>query len=113
MRARSREGDLLAELTDVVDSAVAGRVHFDEVERIAGGDGFAGGAGIAGLAVDRAGAVHRAREDACGRGLSGATGPAEQVRMGQLAGRKRVANGGYDMVLADDLVEATWTPLPV
>ena len=43
-----REGDLVAQIADVVDAAVGGGVHLDHVERGAGGDGHAVAAGAAG-----------------------------------------------------------------
>ena len=107
------EGDLVAQLAHVVDAAVAGGVHLDEVEGGAAVDGLAGAAGVAGLTVGKVTAVDGLGEDAGGGGLAGAAGAGEEVRVGDLVGGEGVAKGRDDVVLTDHLVKATWAPLAV
>ena len=107
------EGDLVAQLAHVVDAAVAGGVHLDEVEGGAGVDGLAGAAGVAGLALGQGSAVHSLGEDASGGGLAGAAGSGEEVGVGDLVGGEGVAQRLDDVVLSDHLLEAAWAPLSV
>ena len=104
---RRRVERSLAQVTGVVDSAVAGRVDLDDVETA----GATGGQVLAGLA-DPAGrgrrtfrAVEAAREDAGTRGLAAASGPAEQVGViGAVVAQGTLQRLG-DVLLPDDVGE--------
>ncbi len=97
----------VAELTGVVDAAVAGRVEFDDVD-VAGAVGRQRDAGVAHPA--RGGgrallAVQRARQDARRRRLAAAPRAGEQVGVVDPAGRQRRRQWLGDVLLADHFAE--------
>jgi hypothetical protein len=99
-------GDALAEVADVVDGAVGGRVHLDHVNRGASGDRQARLALPTGRHRRPAAlAVERASEDLRHRGLSGPARADEEVGVVDLALLDRVAQGADHVLLAHDLVE--------
>jgi hypothetical protein len=106
-------GDLLAQLPDVVDAAVAGGVHFDQVKGGAGEDGPAGIAGVARLAIAELAAVDGPGEDAGGRRFAGAARPAEQVGVAHPGAFQSVAQRPRDMLLPDHGVKSQWSPLQI
>ena len=114
-----REGDLVAQVAHVVDAAVGGGVHLDDVEGRAVGDGDAVAADAAGrgrravTGAVRADAVERLGEDARGARLAGAARPREDVGVGDLVGLDRVAQGARDVVLSDELGEGLGAVLAV
>ena len=78
------EGDLVADVADVVDAAVAGGVHLDDVEGGAGADGDAAvalAAGVGGRSLD---AVERLGQQLGGRGLARAAGAREKIGVADL-----------------------------
>ena len=99
------EDDAVADLADVVDPALRGGVHLDDVERRAARDRDARMADL----VRRRGrpvlAVERLREDPRHRGLAGAARAGEEVGLAELAELDRVAQRPHDRFLADDVVE--------
>ena len=109
-RAQGRPGDQVAH---GVDPVVGGGVELVDVERGAPGDLHARRADAAGLAVVGVGAVEGLGQDAGGRRLAGASGPAEQVGVGDLALADGVAEGQDDVVLALDLGERRRPEPPV
>ena len=109
------EDDALADLADVVDAALRGSVHLDDVERRAVRDREADRACLVGLGrrAGRPGAVERLREDPRHRRLAGATRPGEEVRLAHLVVLDRVLQRPDDRLLPDDLVEPLRAVLPV
>ena len=107
------EDDVLADLADVVDPALARGVHLDHVERRAARDRDARVAGLVRRRRRALLAVERLREDARERGLPGAARAGEQVGLAHLVVLDRVAEGPDDGLLADDLVEVLRPVLPV
>ena len=107
------EDDALADLADVVDPALRGGVHLDDVERGAVGDRDAGVADLVRRRRRPLRAVERLREDPRHRGLAGAARAGEEVRLPHLVGRERVAQCPHDPLLADHLVEVLGPVLPV
>ena len=120
------EADLLAQFAHVIDAAVAGCVHLDQVEGGAVGDGDAGGAFVAGVPGGEVHAIHRTGENPRRGGLASAARPAEEVGMGKrhvvfgdatLAGSVRlgegVSQGRDNVVLPNNFFEALGTPLTV
>ena len=77
--ARRPVADVLAQLAHFVDAAIGGRVDFDDVRRVAGGDFQAAGAHAAGLGGGSLDAVQAARENARDGGLAGAALSGEDV----------------------------------
>ena len=71
--------DLLPQVADIVDAAVAGGINLDHIQGPALGDGLAHGAGIARLALAVGEAVDRLGQDARGAGLAGAARAAEEI----------------------------------
>ena len=105
-RRADAEMHALDELAHRVDAVVRRRVELDEVEERARGDRVAVLADAAGLAVGaEVQAVEGAGEDARGRGLAGAAGPGEEVRVADAVLADRVAQRGRDVLLADELRE--------
>ena len=109
------EHDALADLADVVDPALRGGIHLDDVERGAVRDREADRAGLVRRRrrAGRAGAVQRLREDARHRRLPGSARPGEEVRLAHLAVLDRVLQRPDDRLLPDDLVESLRAVLPV
>ena len=109
------EDDALPDLADVVDAALRGGVHLDDVERGAVRDREADRARLVGdrRRAGRPGAVERLREDARHRRLAGAARPGEEVRLAHLVVLDRVLQRPDDRLLSDDLVEPLRAVLPV
>ena len=98
--------DALADLADVVDAALGGRVHLDDVERGSGRDRDARVARPVRVGRRPVGAVERLREDARERGLAGSARAGEEVRLAHVPGRDRVPQRADDRLLADHVVES-------
>jgi len=108
------EVDALHEIAHVVDTVVRRRVELREVEERALRDrdavlALAARLGV-GLEVE---AVERLGEQAGRGGLAGAAGAGEQVRVADATLTDRVAQGGDDVLLADDLAEPLRTVFAV
>ena len=103
---RGEEG-AFAQVTGIVDAAVAGGVDLDDVEaaRAAAGEVAAALALAARLGDRRLLAVERAGEDAGAGGLAASARAREQVGVVHPVGRQRVTQGFGDVVLPDDLGE--------
>jgi hypothetical protein len=110
---RGLEHDALADLADVVDPALGGGVHLDDVERRAVGDRDACMAGAVGVGRRPVRAVQRLGEDARERRLPGPARPGKEVGLTHLPGRDRVAQCAHDGLLPDDVVEPLRSVLPV
>ena len=109
------QNDALADLADVVDAALRGRVHLDDVERRPVRDRHAGMARLVrtrGRAIG-ADTVECLREDAGHRRLSGAARAREQICLPHLVVIDRVLERPDDRLLPDHLVEALGAVLPV
>jgi hypothetical protein len=99
------EHDPLADLADVVDPALRGGVHLDDVEGGSVRNRHARVAGLVGRRRRPLGAVERLGEDARQRGLPGSPRPGEEVGLPDLVGLDRVAEGLDDSLLPDHFVE--------
>ena len=99
------QDDALADLADVVDPALGGRVHLDDVQRRAGRDRQACVAGSVRIGSRAVSAVERLGEDARERRLARSARPREEVRLANVAGRDRVLQRADDGLLADHVVE--------
>ena len=99
------EDDVVADLADVVDPALAGGVHLDDVQRDAVGDRHAGVAGLVGRRRRALLAVERLGEDPREGRLPRPARPREEVRLPHLVVGDRVPKRPHDRLLADDLVE--------
>ena len=109
------EHDTLPDLADVVDAALRGGVHLDDVERGAVRDRETDGTGLVRRrrGPGRAGAVQRLREDARHRRLAGSARAGEEVGLPHLVVLDRVLQRPDDRLLPDDLVESLRAVLPV
>ena len=105
--------DALAQFADVVDAAVGGGVHLDEVGMHAVVE-ITDLRGVGGrIAIGVVPKHQGLGEDAGGRRLAGAARPGEQVGVRELVLQDRVAQGLDDGVLADDVGEALGAPFVV
>ena len=105
--AEALMGELLAQLSGVVDLAFRRGVDFEEVEEGARRDGATVLTLAARLAVlTEVRAVQSLRQDAGRAGLAGAAGSREQVRVSDPVVTHRVAKGVGDGLLAAQLGEA-------
>ena len=94
------------DFADVLHLVVRGGVQFDDVERAALGDGPAGLAHVAGLAVGpQVGTVQDLGDDAGGGGLPGAPRPGEQVGVDHPALLHLPSQGQGHVLLADHVAE--------
>jgi hypothetical protein len=107
------EHGTVADLADVVDAALRGRVHLDHVQRGAVRDRDARVADVVGGRRRALRAVERLGEDARHRRLARPARPREEVGLPHLPGRNRVLQRPDDPLLADDLVEVLLAVLPV
>ncbi len=107
LRLSGREESPIAQLAGVVDTTVAGRVEFDDVDAAAafGRERDARVAFAARVGGRALRAVQRAGEDARAGGLAATTRPGEQVRVVDPAGGQRGPQRFGDVVLPDDLSE--------
>ena len=108
-----REVDLVAQVADVVNAAIAGRVNLDQVEGAALINRDTAVADVVRFAVGWGKTVHRLGKYAGGARLAGASRPAEQVGMRQPAGGYGVSQGIGHGVLTDYLFEGARTPFSV
>ena len=107
------EVDPVVEVSDVVYAAVAGGVDLDEVQRSSLIDGGADVAGVVRLAFLGREAVDCLGENAGGGGLAGASGSAEEVRVGHASQGDGLTQRLGDGLLAYDLVQPPGPPLAV
>ena len=109
------EDDALPDLADVVDAALRGGVHLDDVERAPARDRQADGARLVGggRRPCRARAVECLGEDARHRRLPRSARSREEVRLADLAVLDRVLERPDDRLLPDHLVEPLRAVLPV
>ena len=105
--------DLFPYVSYLVDAAVAGGVEFDDVHEPPFVNRLANSADVAGVAVLKIEAVDHLGQDAGGCGLAAAAGAAEQVGVGDTPLLGRLAQGGCDVLLANQLVEAGGAPFLV
>ena len=106
--ARGRVRGPAAEVPGILDAPVARRVDFHDVERGASGpDPLARGARAARFAGGAVGAVQGHREDARRRRLPDPARAAEEIRVADPAGLDRGLQRGPDVVLSDQLREAS------
>ena len=99
------EDDAVADLADVVDPALRGGVHLDDVQRRAVRDRHTRVADLVRCRRRSRLAVERLGEDARHRGLARAARAGEEVGLTELAELDRVAQRPDDRFLADDVVE--------
>ncbi len=107
------EHDAVADLANVVDPPLRGRVHLDHVERRPVRDRDACVAGVVGSRRRAVRAVDRFGEDARERRLARAARPGEEVRLADLAGRDRVRKRSHHRFLPDDVLEGLRAVLAV
>ena len=107
------EPDLVTEVSDVVDAAVARGVDLDQVEGVSLSYRNADVALVIGLAVLRRAAVGGHGEYSRGAGLAGAAGSAKEVGVGEPLERYGLSEGLADGLLTDQLVQPPRTPLSV
>ncbi|RAO03029.1 hypothetical protein GUI43_05353 [Micromonospora noduli] len=113
--AGRREEGALAQLAGVVDTAVAGRVDLDHVDR-AGAVGGQRAAGVTLAARLGSGAlltVERAGHDPGAGGLAAATGAGEEVGVVEPSAAQRLRQRLGHVLLTDDLSEGTRPVLAV
>ena len=112
-RLVGREVDLLAQASNVVDSAVRRRVDLDQVQGASLVDRLADVALPVWLALQGRPAVDGLGEDPRRARLAGAARPAQQVGVGHPVLRHRVAERLRHRVLSGDLAQQARTPLSV
>ena len=97
--------DVLPQLADLVDAAVAGPVDLQHVHVVARADALADVALVAGDGRRALDAVQGLGQDPGGGGLAHAPGPGEQVGMADAVRGDRVGQCLGDVLLADQLLE--------
>ena len=104
-RAAGPDGDVLPQLANLVDAAVAGAVDLQHVDIVAGGDAQADVALVARRRRRAVLAVERLGQDAGGRGLADAAGTGEQIGVADAVAGDGLLQRPGDVLLADQLVE--------
>ncbi len=104
---------LVPQRPDVVYTVVGGGVHLGDVEDAPLFDPLADGTLQTGVAVHRAQAVDRLREDLRAGGLTGPAGAGEEVGVGHLALPHLVLEGAGDVLLGDHVGKAPRPPLAI
>ena len=104
-RGGGRVADHLAQFTNLIDTAIGGGVDFEDVERSAGGDFFAGVTGIIGLGGGTFGAVESFRENASSRRFADTANAGENVGVRDAIGCDGVGECFRDVLLADHVGE--------
>ena len=112
-RARRAEDGLVTQRTDVVHAVVGGGVQFHHVHDSAVVDAAAGGALVAGVAVDRVLTVDSFGQNLGAGGLAGAAGTDEQIGVAELIVLHLIFQGLCDMLLAHHVVERPWAVFTV
>ena len=92
-------------LADVVDAAVRGGVHLDQVQKRSVGDGLAVVAAAAGFGLDAFQAVDRLGQQPCGGCLARSPFARKQVGMAEPVVDQGVLEGPNHVFLANELVE--------
>ena len=105
--------DLFPYIPNLVDSAVAGGVKFDDVHEPPFVNRLANDAGVTGVAVLKIEAVDHLGQDTGGGSFAAAAGAAEQVRMRDTPLLGRLAQSSRDVLLAYQLAEAGGAPFLV
>ena len=100
-----REYRLVAQHTHIVHAVVGSRVQLHHIQNRAVLDPPAGGALVAGIAVDRMLAVDCLGQDPRAGGLTGAAGADEQIRVAQPPGAHLIFQCLGDRLLPYDVVE--------
>ncbi len=111
-----REVDLVAQIADIVDAAVGGGVHLDDVHGAASADGLAVGAGAVGMGgrLALAGVAVEGHGQDLGRGgLARAARTGEEVRVAHAVLSDGVDEGAGDVLLPDDVLETGGAVLAV
>jgi len=74
--------DLLAEVSDFINAAIASRIYFDNIQSPAFGYGLTHGASITWFTLAIGKAIYCLSQDATGGGLSGSSRTAKKVGVG-------------------------------
>jgi hypothetical protein len=106
-------GDFVAQVANVVDAAVGGRVDLNQVERPTVQRRATQRAGVARVAVFSMLAVDGAVQDAGDRRLARAAGTREEVGVCRPLEFDGVAQRAGDVLLADDVFKAERAPLQI
>ena len=104
-RAAGTNADVLTQLADLVDAAVAGPVDLQHVDVLARADALADVALVAGRRRGALFAIQRLGEDAGGGRLAHAPRPGEQIGVAYAVAGDRVLQRLGDVLLADQLRE--------
>ena len=112
-RVAGREPDLVAQVADVVDAAIAGGVNLNEVKSAPVVDGNADAAFVVRLALGGRKAIHRLGEDARRAGFARAARAAKQVCVRDALLRHRLLERLDDCLLPNNLAQALGTPLAI
>ena len=107
------EGDLVDYPADIVDTAVGGGVHLDDVEYLAAVDAAAVLANSAGIAVAQVEAVDGLGEDLGAGGLARSSGAGEEVGVVDAVESELVAQGIGDMALTRNVLKTRGAVFPV
>jgi hypothetical protein len=108
-----RISEPVAQVADLVDAAVRGRIDLEDVERRAFADSDARLADITRVPILEVRAVDGLGEDPRQRRLAGPPRPLEQDGVGDTVGADGVAEGLDDRFLADDLAEGLGAPASI
>jgi len=109
--ARGTVTDIIAQLAYIIDPTGRGRIDFQHIHAISGGDLAASGTLAAGLARFAFVAVERLCENSRGRSLSTAARPGEQESMGDAPGLEGVQQSPGDVLLPYELMKVLGSPL--
>jgi hypothetical protein len=104
---------LVPQVSDIVYAVVAGSIDLQNVGSVSAVNGGAGITAITGISVDGIFTVDGLRQDLCRGGLTGASGSAEQICVGNAVLSALQTEDLGDMLLSRDLVKGTGSPFSV
>ena len=104
---------LVPQGSDLIHAVVGGGVQLQHVQDRPVLNTQAGRALVAGVAIDRALAVHRPGQDLGAGGLSGSPGSGEQIGVAQPSAGHLLLQGLGDMLLPHHVVKGAGAPLAV
>ena len=106
-------GNFLSDLSNVIYTVVGCSINLDHVHGSSCLDCFTHSAFITGTSIDRMFTVDRFGKDLRHCGLTGSSGPAEQIGMADAVMPDLIGQSCHNMILTLDICEIVWSEFSV